>query len=200
MEHCTTTGVDVSDRTSKICVMTKAGNDLVRRVLVECANVVMKSGAKDTDLKLKGLRIGARGGLICLLRLAVCRAAAGTDLADEARVQELLERSLHRGFADVRTYFKELGFCEFPDRPVYRIADAVGLRHFSSDNVCYAFLERAVAFEQKPQKVSHKRFRIVVAVKPSGGRSSQSVIVGLLGFLYHHLNGYVFADYVSCVI
>ena len=42
--------------------MTKAGNDLVRRVLVECANVVMKSGAKDTDLKLKGLRIGARGG------------------------------------------------------------------------------------------------------------------------------------------
>lgn len=44
--------------------MTKAGNDLVRKVLTECAHVVMKSNAKDTDLKLKGLRIAAHGGRI----------------------------------------------------------------------------------------------------------------------------------------
>lgn len=44
--------------------MTKAGNDLVRTVLIECANVVMKSNAKDTDLKLKGLRIASHGGRI----------------------------------------------------------------------------------------------------------------------------------------
>ena len=44
--------------------MTKAGNELVRTVLTECAHVVMKSSAKDTDLKLKGLRISAHGGKI----------------------------------------------------------------------------------------------------------------------------------------
>ena len=44
--------------------MTKAGNKLVRTVLTECAHVVMKSNAKDTDLKLKGLRIAAHGGRI----------------------------------------------------------------------------------------------------------------------------------------
>lgn len=44
--------------------MTKAGNELVRTVLTECAHVVMKSNAKDTDLKLKGLRIAAHGGRI----------------------------------------------------------------------------------------------------------------------------------------
>jgi len=42
--------------------MTKAGNGLARTVLTECANVVLKSNAKDTDLKLKGLRIASRGG------------------------------------------------------------------------------------------------------------------------------------------
>ena len=57
---------------------TKAGNDLVRRVLVECANVVMKESAKDTDLKLKGLRIGAHGGSIARkkARIAVARGLA----------------------------------------------------------------------------------------------------------------------------
>ena len=57
---------------------TKAGNDLVRRVLVECANVVMKENAKDTDLKLKGLRIGARGGSIARkkAKVAVARGLA----------------------------------------------------------------------------------------------------------------------------
>ena len=71
MEYCTTIGIDVSDRESKVCVMTKedgerrilgmtkAGNELVRTVLTECAQVVMKSNAKDTDLKPKGLRIAA---------------------------------------------------------------------------------------------------------------------------------------------
>ena len=44
--------------------MTKAGNKLVRTVLTECANVVMQSNARDTDLKLKGLRIASHGGKI----------------------------------------------------------------------------------------------------------------------------------------
>ena len=44
--------------------MTKAGNDLVRKVLTECAHVVMKRSARDTDLKLKGLRIASHGGKI----------------------------------------------------------------------------------------------------------------------------------------
>lgn len=58
--------------------MTKAGNELVRKVLVECANVVMKSNARDTDLKLKGLRISSRGGKIARkkAKIAVARGIA----------------------------------------------------------------------------------------------------------------------------
>ena len=107
MEHCTTIGVDVSDRTSKICVMTKAGNDLVRRVLVACANVVMKSNAKDTDLKLKGLRIGARGGKIAMkkAKLAVARGLAVTVIAllkDPSRKYVPLSEAGRAGFERYR--------------------------------------------------------------------------------------------------
>lgn len=58
--------------------ITKAGNQLVRKVLVECANVVLHEDAKDTDLKLKGLRIGARGGKIAKKK---ARAAVARNLA-----------------------------------------------------------------------------------------------------------------------
>lgn len=58
--------------------LTKAGNELVRHVMVECANVVMQNDAKDTDLKLKGLRISARGGRIARkkAKVAVARGLA----------------------------------------------------------------------------------------------------------------------------
>jgi len=58
--------------------MTKAGNELVRKVLIECANVVMKENAKDTDLKLKGLRISSHGGKIAKkkAKVAVARGLA----------------------------------------------------------------------------------------------------------------------------
>lgn len=58
--------------------MTKAGNGLVRKVLVECANVVMKANSRDTDLKLKGLRISTRGGGISRkkAKVAVARGLA----------------------------------------------------------------------------------------------------------------------------
>ena len=44
--------------------MTKAGNELVRTVFIECANVVLKENSKDTDLKFKGMRIASSGGKI----------------------------------------------------------------------------------------------------------------------------------------
>ena len=86
---------------------TKAGNALVRRVLVECANVVMKSNAKDTDLKLKGLRIGARGGKIAMkkAKLAVARGLAVTVTAllkDPSRKYVPLSEAGRAGFERYR--------------------------------------------------------------------------------------------------
>ena len=87
--------------------VTKAGNALVRRVLVECANVVMKSNAKDTDLKLKGLRIGARGGKIAMkkAKLAVARGLAVTVMAllkDPSRKYVPLSEAGRAGFERYR--------------------------------------------------------------------------------------------------
>ena len=50
---------------------------------MECAGVVMMSNAKDTDLKLKGLRIAMHGGGIAKkkAKVAVARALAVTMLA-----------------------------------------------------------------------------------------------------------------------
>ena len=86
---------------------TKAGNALVRRVLVECANVVMKSNAKDTGLKLKGLRIGARGGKIARkkAKLAVARGLAVTVMAllkDPSRKYVPLSEAGRAGFERYR--------------------------------------------------------------------------------------------------
>ncbi len=63
--------------------ITHEGAGLMRRTLVECAGVVMKSNAKDTDLKLKGLRISLRGGKAAKgkARVAVARSLAVTMLA-----------------------------------------------------------------------------------------------------------------------
>lgn len=87
--------------------VTKAGNGLVRRVLVECANVVMKENAKDTDLKLKGLRISSRGGGIAKkkAKVAVARGLAVLAVAllkDPERKYEPLSKEGEEGFRRYR--------------------------------------------------------------------------------------------------
>ena len=87
--------------------MTKAGNDLVRKVLTECAHVVMKSSAKDTDLKLKGLKIAARGGRIAKKKAigAVARGLAVRIVAllkDPKREYVPLSEEGRRGFERYR--------------------------------------------------------------------------------------------------
>ena len=63
--------------------ITHAGADIVRAALVECAGVVMLEKAKDTDLKLKKLRIAMHGGRIARkkAKVAVARGLAVTMLA-----------------------------------------------------------------------------------------------------------------------
>ena len=62
---------------------TKAGDKLMRKLLVEGANVVMKESSMDTDLKLRGLRICLRGGKIAKAKskIAVARGLAVTMAA-----------------------------------------------------------------------------------------------------------------------
>jgi len=94
--------------------ITKAGNDLVRSVLVECANVVMKESSRDTDLKLKGLRIGSRGGKIAKkkAKAAVARGLAVQMVAllknPESGYVPLSERG-RRGFELYRAGQEFLG-------------------------------------------------------------------------------------------
>ncbi len=63
--------------------ITHAGADIVRTALVECAGVAMMEKAKDTDIKLKGLRIAMRGGRIARkkAKVAVARGLAVAMLA-----------------------------------------------------------------------------------------------------------------------
>lgn len=87
--------------------MTKAGNDLVRKVLTECANVVMKEDSMDTDLKLKGLRIAARGGRIARrkAKAAVARGLAVQIVAllkNPEREYVPLSEESRRGFERYR--------------------------------------------------------------------------------------------------
>ena len=74
---------DQSGDTDKQLHLTKAGSKLVRTVLIECANVVTKETAKDTDIKLKGLRISRSGGKIAKkkAKVAVARSLAVTMMA-----------------------------------------------------------------------------------------------------------------------
>ncbi len=74
---------DQSGDVDKQLHITHAGSDIVRRALVECAGVAMMSNAKDTDIKLKGLRIAMNGGGIAKkkAKVAVARSLAVTMLA-----------------------------------------------------------------------------------------------------------------------
>ena len=74
---------DQSGDKDKQLHITHTGSCLVRTVLIECAGVVLQSNAKETDLKLKGLRISMNGGRIARkkARTAVARGLAVTMLA-----------------------------------------------------------------------------------------------------------------------
>ena len=74
---------DQSGDVDRQCHVTKAGDKLMRRLLIEGANVVLKESSKDTDLKLRGLRIRMRGGKIARAKskVAVARGLAVTMTA-----------------------------------------------------------------------------------------------------------------------
>ena len=55
---------DQSGDIDKQCHITKAGSPLMRRLLVECAQMILRDGAIETNLKMKGMRICARGAKI----------------------------------------------------------------------------------------------------------------------------------------
>jgi len=74
---------DQSGDTDKQLHITHAGSSIVCTTLVECAGVALMANAKETDLKLKGLRIAMRGGKIAKkkARIAVARSMAVTIVA-----------------------------------------------------------------------------------------------------------------------
>ena len=55
---------DQSGDMDRQCHITKAGSPFLRRLLVECAQMILRNGAIETDLKVKGMRICARGAKI----------------------------------------------------------------------------------------------------------------------------------------
>ena len=104
---------DQSGDKDKQLHITHAGADIVRATLVECAGVVMMSNAKDTDLKLKGLRIAMHGGGIAKkkAKVAVARALAVTMLAllkDPEREYVPLSEEGRKGFERYRAEMEYL--------------------------------------------------------------------------------------------
>ena len=104
---------DQSGDDDKQLHITHAGADIVRATLVECAGVVMMSNAKDTDLKLKGLRIAMHGGGIAKkkAKVAVARALAVTMLAllkDPEREYVPLSEEGRKGFERYRAEMEYL--------------------------------------------------------------------------------------------
>ena len=65
------------------CHITMAGSEFVRNLMVESARIALWDGAKDTDIKLKGLRICERGGKIAKRKavIAVARSLVVTAVA-----------------------------------------------------------------------------------------------------------------------
>lgn len=74
---------DASGDLDKQLSITKRGPSLLRTLLTECAQVLMRDGAETTDLKIKGLRIAERGGKNARKRAvtAVVRGLAVTMMA-----------------------------------------------------------------------------------------------------------------------
>ena len=69
---------DQSGDIDRQCHVTKAGSALMRRLLVESAQMILRKASADTDLKVKGMRICARGAKIAKRKAvtAVARALA----------------------------------------------------------------------------------------------------------------------------
>lgn len=69
---------DQSGEIDKHCHITKNGSELLRCLLTESANMILRDTAKATNLKLKGMRICKRGGKIAKRRAvtAVSRSLA----------------------------------------------------------------------------------------------------------------------------
>ena len=55
---------DQSGDVDRQCHVTKAGSPFMRRLLTESAQMILREGSDDTDLKAKGLRICQRGAKI----------------------------------------------------------------------------------------------------------------------------------------
>ena len=64
-------GRDQSGETEKELRITKAGDGLVRTLLVECAQRMLQRNAPDSDLKRYGLRIAADGGKVAKRKAVV---------------------------------------------------------------------------------------------------------------------------------
>ena len=112
---------DQSGDDDKQLHITHAGADIVRTALVECAGVVMMSNAKDTDLKLKGLRIAVRGGKIARkkARVAVARGLAVAMLAllkDPEREYVPLSEEGRQGFERYRAELEYLAMSKAAKR------------------------------------------------------------------------------------
>ena len=69
---------DQSGDIDRQCHITKAGSPFMRRLLVESAQMILRDGSADTDLKARGRRICARGAKIAKRKAvtAVARALA----------------------------------------------------------------------------------------------------------------------------
>ena len=61
---------DQSGDINKQCHITKAGSKLLRRLLIECAKLILREKSIETNLKIKGTRISARGGKIAKRKAA----------------------------------------------------------------------------------------------------------------------------------
>lgn len=112
---------DQSGDKDKQLHITHAGADIVRTALVECAGVVMMSNAKDTDLKLKGLRIAMHGGRIAKkkAKVAVARGLAVTMLAllkNPGREYVPLSEEGRRGFERYRAEMEYLAMSKAAKR------------------------------------------------------------------------------------
>ena len=104
---------DQSGEVDKQLHITRAGSDICRTALVECAGVAMMSNAPDTDIKLKGLRIAMRGGKIAKrkAKIAVARTMAVTIVAllnNPARVYIPLSEQGEKGFERYRAELEYL--------------------------------------------------------------------------------------------
>lgn len=57
-----TQALDQSGTIDNPCGISRAGDELLRRLLVQCAHTIMRSNAPDSDLRRWGIKLMARGG------------------------------------------------------------------------------------------------------------------------------------------